>query len=657
MTAVIFAVSCNKEIVPEELPDQNLPEVTYVDLVVSASADMHYQDPQSKTQLGTDGLSILWKKGDALSVFDGTSNNQFTTTITEPSASASFSGKIAANATDLYALYPYRDKATLTGSKISTFLSNEQNALVKDFANSAVPLVAKATIQPNADAANPQAVAFQFKNICNLLKIEIPTGLEVHSILIEGNNGELIAGEFDVDMASGTPVITVTKGETIVKLSANGGTMAAGVYYAAILPVNFTKGLNITFTSGDGATYKQQRVSGSNALDVSALNKIQPLRALPTDAPEICNNYLKWNDGQDINVGGVMVNKTMYPKATYITKHSTVKDINNANGLFFVDSDVVGANVLCGNNVKLCIIGNDDSQRVTLSRPTDSKRFTLKETGSILLKNIKYVPENKDDHYFGTNGNADALVLDNCEFELLTGKSLIYASANNNIANFTMVNTDCKIGEAKTIICSIDKSISGNGTFKAINNVFYSDTECNEFFLYNSSGVNAKDVPHTPGVTLTNTIVEDNTLVNLYVKPAGLIHAEKFTTNVSVKNNLFYMPKYGEKSFNSKANKCDYIGILRANVRDFAGYPKENNVLINNNFVYREDYAGMQTFKATDKDLKKTVDNKETYYTGVENVTSWNNAPFELTETQLTVDMFKVTADNYGDPNPVGATR
>jgi len=85
-----------------------------------------------------------------------------------------------------------------------------------------------------------------------LLSFTFSAGNEIASLLIEGANGEQIAGSVNVNY----PSMSWSAGSnpaTYILLSAEGGTFLTGVpYYAAILPGVFNNGLKFTITDSAG---------------------------------------------------------------------------------------------------------------------------------------------------------------------------------------------------------------------------------------------------------------------------------------------------------------------------------------------------------------------------------------------------------------------
>lgn len=180
----------------------------------------------SRTSLGSD-LSVLWSTGDALSVLDGTSNNNFTLTSGNGTASAEFAGTAMAVST-YYALYPYQSAASLSDNVIS---------------NVEIPTVQKATegtFDPKAaimTAVSDQSNNFQFKNVSSSARII--TTADCKKITFTAGATDKIAGKFSMTVGADGIITesTATDATNAVTLvPSSGETFAAGTYYISINP-------------------------------------------------------------------------------------------------------------------------------------------------------------------------------------------------------------------------------------------------------------------------------------------------------------------------------------------------------------------------------------------------------------------------------------
>lgn len=180
----------------------------------------------SRTSLGSD-LSVLWSTGDALSVLDGTSNNDFTLTSGNGTASAEFAGTAMAAST-YYALYPYQSAASLSGNVIS---------------NVEIPTVQKATsgtFDPKAaimTAVSDQSNNFQVKNASSSARII--TTADCKKITFTAGAEDKIAGKFNMTVGADGIITASTATDAtnaVTLVPSSGETFAAGTYYISINP-------------------------------------------------------------------------------------------------------------------------------------------------------------------------------------------------------------------------------------------------------------------------------------------------------------------------------------------------------------------------------------------------------------------------------------
>ncbi|MBP5566165.1 MAG: hypothetical protein J6X57_01545, partial [Bacteroidales bacterium] len=173
----VFAVSCNKE--PNgggENGDKSKP----VTKTISATL------PNVKAALV--GEIVLWEPGDAISVFDGKSNNKFTMEEGSRSgAKASFTGKVAGDAEQLVAVYPYVSSASFANGKVTGIIPSRQSPGNISFDTSCFAAVGKV----DGDAVT-------LKSAVSFVKVTLGSSQSTKNISLSGNNGESVAGDFSV---------------------------------------------------------------------------------------------------------------------------------------------------------------------------------------------------------------------------------------------------------------------------------------------------------------------------------------------------------------------------------------------------------------------------------------------------------------------------
>ena len=201
----------------------------------------------TKTTLHTDGATVYWEEGDAISIFDGFSNNQFDIQGYDngsPSASATFSGTVDAGATSFYAVYPYYAGNNLVGSTLTASVPAAQTLKTGGFQSGAAVAVAYTT---GNSLAFHQATA--------ILGITLADYMDnVESIELKGNKDEVVAGNVDVTLNSSGDITSVSPSGTDKTVTLSGTFTAGETYYLSFIPQTFSTGLTVTVTYGGGQT-------------------------------------------------------------------------------------------------------------------------------------------------------------------------------------------------------------------------------------------------------------------------------------------------------------------------------------------------------------------------------------------------------------------
>ena len=234
--AAMAAAACAKEVAPEVSAPA---EVNYVEMEFSSALET--------TKTALNGSSVSWVGNETLSILDNSASPVNTKATTVSGAPGTFKATVP-EATEYYAAYPYRDKITLSGSKLTNwYLAQVQTPAKGSFDKTRAPMVAK------ADANNVLA----FRNIASHVRVTIPADMtDVMAITLMGNEDELITGIYDVDWNNGDPTYSFPKlAEAYPYVTLRKGDktpIAPGEYYFTILPVEFKKGFTLIFAKTDG---------------------------------------------------------------------------------------------------------------------------------------------------------------------------------------------------------------------------------------------------------------------------------------------------------------------------------------------------------------------------------------------------------------------
>lgn len=247
LVVAMAAVSCVKEMQTETpAPEVNGAVTFEASFGAVTKAVLEPDATESK---------VAWEAGDQVGVFAGEGNFLY------KAQAAGYSTKLLTEETGVpaegpyYAVYPYDADAVLAEGVVTTTLPAIQTAVLGSFTT-------------HLSVAQAVENKFAFKNVCGLVGVKIDAE-NVTKIVLEGNNGEIVAGAINVTVA-GAPTWTAVaeQGATTVTLAPTEGTLAKGVYYFAVLPQTFEEGFNVKAYKGDDA-FVLRNVASAFTLDRS----------------------------------------------------------------------------------------------------------------------------------------------------------------------------------------------------------------------------------------------------------------------------------------------------------------------------------------------------------------------------------------------------
>jgi len=223
-------------------------------LNLTAYLESGYETKTGLVDNGSGGKSVVWRSGDAISLFFNSGSDggdKFTTTASGPIAT--FSGSISAISGSLssiggkawfWATYPYNASASCDGNSITTELPVSQVAYPDDVADNLLVTVGRS-----------ENLSIYFRNTCAVIGISVYNE-GITKILFEGNADEAVAGGFAASF-DGNDEIVISPNESSSKIvaitPASGTTFETGTrYYFAILAGAFNSGYKLTFLRNDG---------------------------------------------------------------------------------------------------------------------------------------------------------------------------------------------------------------------------------------------------------------------------------------------------------------------------------------------------------------------------------------------------------------------
>ena len=235
--AGVALVACNKE--TEQVSSRTTKTFT-ITREIPGSDD-------SKASL--EGNNVVFSANDAISVFDGTSNNKFTTT--ESGGTVTFSGE-AAEADRYLLLSPYNENATLQSSSVVRINIPEVQTATPGGVDP------KALISAGIAEGDGTVTLY---NAVGLIKLTVPAGKNVKNIQIGGGRGATvgICGTFDFN--ANDAVLAPVDMKTIITLVPAEGEefIAPGTYYVAVRPKpDYDIGLVIAWLDENNVLYKRK---------------------------------------------------------------------------------------------------------------------------------------------------------------------------------------------------------------------------------------------------------------------------------------------------------------------------------------------------------------------------------------------------------------
>ncbi len=543
MAVLISAVSCSIE----ENKIDPIPADPRVPMTFTAGEF-------TKTSLDPDKENaVYWSEGDAISIFDGTNNNEFTLTDGASTASAKFEGEAVPDQ-PYYALYPYSETASLSGTTITSSLPAEQQYVGATFDTMLNPSVAV------ADENNNLA----FHNVASILQINV-SELQSKSVReIQISADKSLTGEYTVAMsnpesyaavaASGTEIsglrLLVDSADMETDQNFNGSISC----YAVVLPGTYAN-LKISVIYSDNSYSEKSfenvtlAASDGNYVNVDASQATANDRGL----------YGLFMAGQDIYIGGKAYNKSQFTDEQIIhytaSTSSAITDNNYGTGnIIFVDSDVSGttSNGTLGPIRNVIIVGNDPVNKPTLRK---NNSFIIKGDGDAraIFANIKFDLTPLVNQAFSFSIGADVvcqeLVFDDCDIVMFNNHALIGLPSLSNGNSYTtgdavgslvnLVITNCNItipaGSTNALIFSSTSNPTDLTNVIFENNIFdcSGDGIVQTFRLINSANNSSTQT------NIEKIFISNNTFINIVYDNSAAVIARNIEQAMITKNLLY----------------------------------------------------------------------------------------------------------------------
>ena len=286
-TLLAFMVSgCNQE----ELLEKGTHSMHMSDNVeFSASFEEEYAESRTyiEEDVETSRLYLRWTKGDEISIFRGTTQNQrFLFKGETGDNSGSFKlvpsdDFVSSNDLDEsrnYAFYPYDENNRISEKgKLTVTLPATQTYAENSFAPGANAMVAVTESTGDVD--------LKFKNIGGYFKFKFyGDDLTIKSVTLKGSNGEKLAGKAGVVCQyGGAPIVTMAEDATETLTLDCGAGVKVGTtkekateFWFVLPPTKFTKGFTITVTDTDDGIFTK---TTEKVFEIKR-NTIKPISAM-----------------------------------------------------------------------------------------------------------------------------------------------------------------------------------------------------------------------------------------------------------------------------------------------------------------------------------------------------------------------------------------
>lgn len=235
--------------------NQNMDDIDNPFHTSELTFEASFGDGQKTRTAIVNDTEVWWTPNDAINVFYGNlASGKFTSNIAEAAASSTFTGSLPAvtgtmetgnTAQSFWAVYPYDIQNSCDGNSVSLTVPFKQKGAEGTFARQSFPAI-----------ATSKGLDLAFYNVCGGMVITV-TRDDIRSITLSGNNNEVLAGKVRVAFVDDNPsVLEVMNGEQSITFRSpdNKPFVAGSRYFITLLPVEFSEGFSLVFSTESGET-------------------------------------------------------------------------------------------------------------------------------------------------------------------------------------------------------------------------------------------------------------------------------------------------------------------------------------------------------------------------------------------------------------------
>ena len=354
------------------------------------------EQPDVDTKVyANEDLRILWNHDDRISIFNNDTFNREYSFQGETGANSGAIDPVGAagegDALDpemVYAIYPYQESTSISTSGVISF----DMPAVQYYKENTFGLEANTMVSKTEDEK------LKFKNVGGYLALKMyGANVKVSSIILRGNNNELLAGPSTIVMTEDGPSVSIasaTASKQIrlyckepVELGQSSNSEDCTIFWIVVPPVDFTGGFSVTVATPDGKTFTQSTTKPFS-IKRSSVTRLAPFEVTPTGTFDASLSTVSSTRRIATSSGGEQ-NKTYEAKydsntRTFTIQLPTVTDLSN---------NVTFNYTYSGNGVKILANGKEvnsgDPIKATgletsllVCKGDAEKRYTLKVTNT-----------------------------------------------------------------------------------------------------------------------------------------------------------------------------------------------------------------------------------------------------------------------------------
>lgn len=381
--------------------------------------------------------------------------------------------------------------------------------------------------------------------------ISIPIVKDLLCEIIEPAEG-MNKGYWEIGAGETVSTTVKIKGDNVIV------TAPAG-WLATISEANENNEATLTITAPTKATTLNTRATADNSSDVTvqvnkganwAVDKIQVKLSIIRDY------YTLFEEGEDINIGGITINKNNYQDANIAVLDGTEPALDS----YFSTTMSKPVILFLSGNQEFTVTGTKAiSNDLIIMARYENEKPTFKNTaangtlrprkGSVYLFNLHIaMEENTTSAGFITNNdltienNCTNLVIDNCYFSGVQ-KPLYNDNKTTDIYginNISLQNNKIQL-KAAAVLFNLTTAINlaSYKNFDFINNLMYSANAVNGQMMNCTTATDAK------GEIVGN--ISNNTIINII--GANVYFRYQTGTSLNMNKNIFYMADTGKASY------------------------------------------------------------------------------------------------------------